>query len=241
MFKGASHFKTYMGSMAVLFVSLALVGCAKKISPVAGSEGIAGKEQSSASASSPQGGSRPSGSTQEGVGPGMGSDGRSQDMAASGESGSRDPSAPSSGNQGITSRDQSAAPRDGMASLEDSSKSVQGMSESEPKLAENVYFDFDKWTIRGDARDMLTENARWLVANSEVKIQIEGHGDERGTNEYNLALGERRARSTKRYLINLGVSPSRISFISYGEEKNVCGEKNEECFQKNRRAHFVVK
>jgi len=231
MFKGASHFKTYLGSMVVVFAALAFVGCAKKVSPVVGSEGIAGGDQSSASAPSAQGGSGQPGTPAQGdAGQGMGSNGGSQDMASSGGSGSGDESAKS----GMTHSD-------GMASSGGDSKSEHLMSEPELKLEKNVYFDFDKWTIRGDARDALTENARWLVANAGAQVKIEGHGDERGTNEYNLALGERRARSTKRYLINLGVSPSRISFISYGEEKSVCEEKNEDCFQKNRRAHFVVK
>ena len=110
-----------------------------------------------------------------------------------------------------------------------------------PDFSENVYFDFDKWSIRSDTKDVLGENAMWLMKNSDLEIQIEGHGDERGSNEYNLALGERRARSTRRYLINLGIDSSRISFISYGEEKGVCDEKSERCYQKNRRAHFLVK
>ena len=80
-----------------------------------------------------------------------------------------------------------------------------------------------------------------MAANPQVKVQIEGYCDERGTTEYNLALGERRAKSAMNFLVNLGVSPSRISTISYGEEKPFCEEKNEACFQKNRRAHFVRK
>ncbi len=206
MFKGTSRFKRGLSSMVVLFVAFVFVGCAKKVSPVGGSVGIAGEDKSSSSASSSQG-----------------------------EVGSRD-MAQGNMNQGMDKGMTPAA----KAEEERAAKAAQEMSVAQVEFAKNVYFDFDKWTIRGDARDMLTENARWLVANVNVKVKIEGHGDERGTNEYNLALGERRARSTKRYLMNLGVPDSRISFISYGEEKGTCTEKTEGCFQKNRRAHFVV-
>ncbi|MFQ5597772.1 MAG: peptidoglycan-associated lipoprotein Pal [Nitrospiria bacterium] len=115
------------------------------------------------------------------------------------------------------------------------------MASDGPRFLENVYFDFDKSVVRNDAKDILSENARWLAVNSDVLIQIEGHGDERGTNDYNLALGERRARSIMRYLVNLGIRESRFSFISYGEERGVCSDKTEDCYQKNRRVHFIVK
>ncbi|MFQ5949209.1 MAG: OmpA family protein, partial [Nitrospiria bacterium] len=105
---------------------------------------------------------------------------------------------------------------------------------------QDVFFDFDQWVIRADEKKILEQNARWLGANSEARIQIEGHCDIRGTEAYNLALGDRRAKSVMRFLIDLGISPSRISFISYGEEKNSCNERNEACYQENRRAHFVI-
>lgn len=112
--------------------------------------------------------------------------------------------------------------------------------ESPPAALEDVFFDFDQWLVRSDAKGVLEQNARWLAAHPG-KIQIEGHCDERGTNEYNLVLGEKRAKSVMNFLVNLGVSSSRISVISYGEEKPFCSEKDENCYQKNRRAHFVVK
>ncbi len=217
MFKGTSCFKTGLRSMVVLFVAFAFVGCAKKVSPVGGSEGIADGDTSSPSVSSSQGDSGNRDLAQGDTNKGMGSDPQSQDMA-----------------KGMTPTEKAEQER------AEKEKVTQAMSVPKLTFEKNVYFDFDKWTIRGDARDMLSENARWLVANADVKVKIEGHGDERGTNEYNLALGERRARSTKRYLMNLGVSSSRISFISYGEEKGACVERTEGCFQKNRRAHFVV-
>jgi len=105
----------------------------------------------------------------------------------------------------------------------------------------DIHFDFDKYDIRpGDAR-ILDENARWSKANPTHLILIEGHADERGTNEYNLALGERRAKATMNYLVAQGVQASRMTLISYGEERPMCTEKTEECWARNRRAHFLVK
>src|ERR1700741_584993 len=105
---------------------------------------------------------------------------------------------------------------------------------------QEVYFDFDSYDLRPDARDVLKTNGQWLKANPAAQIQIEGHCDERGTGEYNLALGSKRAQSVKDYLVTLGVSGDRLSTISYGEEVQVCTEHSEECWQKNRRARFVV-
>jgi peptidoglycan-associated lipoprotein len=104
----------------------------------------------------------------------------------------------------------------------------------------DAYFDYDKYTIRDDARAALENNAHWLNANSKVRAKIEGHCDERGTNEYNLALGERRAQAVKRVLVSLGVDGGRLSTISYGEEHPVCMEHAEGCYAKNRRAHFTA-
>ena len=105
----------------------------------------------------------------------------------------------------------------------------------------DIHFDFDKDDIRpGDAR-ILDENTRWMKANSTHLILIEGHADERGTNEYNVALGERRAKATMNYLVAQGVQASRITIISYGEERPLCTGKYEACWARNRRAHFLVK
>jgi peptidoglycan-associated lipoprotein len=109
-----------------------------------------------------------------------------------------------------------------------------------PEL-QDIYFDFDKYDIRpADART-LDANAAWLKSNPNHLILIEGHCDERGTNEYNLALGERRAKSTMNYLVSQGVQANRITIISYGEERPACTDKTEECWTKNRRSHFLVK
>ena len=104
-----------------------------------------------------------------------------------------------------------------------------------------IHFDFDKYDIRPDDSRILDENARWMKANPRSLVLIEGHADERGTNEYNLALGERRAKATTDYLVAHGVQASRISIISYGEERPLCTEKTEVCSARNRRAHFLVK
>jgi peptidoglycan-associated lipoprotein len=104
----------------------------------------------------------------------------------------------------------------------------------------DINFDFDKYDIRpGDAK-ILDGNATWLKGNSNL-VLIEGHCDERGTNEYNLALGERRAKATMNYLVSQGVQASRITIISYGEERPLCTEKTESCWARNRRAHFLTK
>ncbi len=105
----------------------------------------------------------------------------------------------------------------------------------------DVFFEFDKYDIRGEDAKTLDANATWLKANAENLVLIEGHCDERGTNEYNLALGERRAKAAMNYLVSQGVQANRITIISYGEERPLCNEKNESCWSKNRRAHFLVK
>ena len=103
-----------------------------------------------------------------------------------------------------------------------------------------INFDFDKASLTPAAQDNLLRKAEWLRENSDVTVTIEGHCDARGTNEYNLALGDRRAESAKAFLVDLGIAASRVTTISYGEERPVCTQKNEECWAKNRRANFVV-
>jgi len=104
----------------------------------------------------------------------------------------------------------------------------------------DIYFDFDSYDLRADARATLKANGEWLKSNPSAQVQIEGHCDERGTTEYNLALGSKRAQSVKDYLVTLGTATDRLSTISYGEELPVCTEHNEDCWQKNRRARFVI-
>ncbi|HXG53577.1 MAG TPA: peptidoglycan-associated lipoprotein Pal [candidate division Zixibacteria bacterium] len=104
-----------------------------------------------------------------------------------------------------------------------------------------IYFDFDKYELRDDARTTLKANAAWLKANPSARVEIEGHCDERGTSEYNLALGAKRAQAAKEYLQSLGIEAKRISTISYGEELPVCRQQTEECYRQNRRDRFVVR
>ncbi|MBW2039150.1 MAG: peptidoglycan-associated lipoprotein Pal [Deltaproteobacteria bacterium] len=110
----------------------------------------------------------------------------------------------------------------------------------ESALLKDIHFEFDRYDLIKEARGILAENAKVLVAHPNLRIQIEGHCDERGSNEYNLALGERRAVSAKLYLVKLGVKGNRLSTISYGEEMPLDPRHNEEAWAKNRRCHFVI-
>jgi peptidoglycan-associated lipoprotein len=114
------------------------------------------------------------------------------------------------------------------------------IKEEEANLKADIHFDFDKYSLKPKAREILADKAFWLKKNRNVKVYIEGHCDERGTNEYNLALGERRANSAKTYLISFGISPDRLITISYGEEMPLDSGNKEEAWAKNRRAHFVI-
>jgi peptidoglycan-associated lipoprotein len=110
----------------------------------------------------------------------------------------------------------------------------------ESSLLKDIHFGFDRYDLTPEAREILSQNAELLLKHFQVKIQIEGHCDERGTIEYNLALGERRSNSASQYLVSLGVSPNRIVTISYGEEMPLDPRHSEEAWAQNRRAHFIV-
>ena len=103
----------------------------------------------------------------------------------------------------------------------------------------DAYFDTDKADIRPDGREALSKTADFLKSEPSIKVTIEGHCDERGSTEYNLGLGDRRAAAVKQYLVSLGVSADRMTTVSFGKEKPVCMEHNESCWQQNRRGHFV--
>ena len=107
-------------------------------------------------------------------------------------------------------------------------------------MQEDIFFEFDKATLTPSSQDNLMKKAEWLRANPDATVTIEGHCDERGTNEYNLALGERRAESAKNFLVDLGIAPSRLTTISYGEERPIDPQHSEEAWAKNRRDHFVI-
>jgi peptidoglycan-associated lipoprotein len=105
----------------------------------------------------------------------------------------------------------------------------------------DVFFAFDRHAITTEGARTLDASVEWLKANPSALLLVEGHCDERGTNAYNLALGERRARATQEYLVKHGVPAARITTITYGEERPTCSELAESCWARNRRAHFVVK
>jgi peptidoglycan-associated lipoprotein len=104
----------------------------------------------------------------------------------------------------------------------------------------DAFFDFDKSDIREDARTALTKDAEFLRSYSQVRVSIEGNCDERGSTEYNLGLGQRRAEAAKNYLISLGIPADRMETVSWGKERPVCTDHDENCWQRNRRAHFVM-
>ena len=108
------------------------------------------------------------------------------------------------------------------------------------KSVKDAYFDYDKADIRPDARDALSQTAQFLRSYPQMKIVVEGHCDERGSTEYNLALGDRRAAAAKQFLVSLGITANRLETVSYGKEKPFCSASTEQCWQQNRRAHFVM-
>ncbi len=117
-------------------------------------------------------------------------------------------------------------------------KSVAQLNSERP--LGDVYFDLDQSVIRDDGKAALTQDATWMRRWTGTRISIEGHCDERGTAEYNLGLGERRANAVKDYLVSLGVTADRITVVSKGKESPFCTESNEACWQQNRRGHFVI-
>jgi peptidoglycan-associated lipoprotein len=111
---------------------------------------------------------------------------------------------------------------------------------NEKGYLKDAYFDYDQSDLRDDARSVLSANAEWLKKYPSIQVLIEGHCDERGTSAYNLALGDRRANAARDYLDSLGVAASRIRTVSYGKERPACTESTEDCWQQNRRGHFVI-
>jgi len=130
------------------------------------------------------------------------------------------------------------------------SSAVQGQVEStvvpgsvqdfRVNIGDTVHFEYDKYTVTSEDRDVLQRQAAWLQKYPQVRVTVEGHCDERGTREYNLALGARRANAVKEYLVNLGVSSARVGTISYGKERPICTESNESCWSQNRRGVTTI-
>lgn len=123
---------------------------------------------------------------------------------------------------------------------EEAPAAAPNMSELFEQNVKDAYFDFNKSDIRGDAREALTKDAEFLRSYPTLRVTIEGHCDERGSTEYNIGLGERRAQAAKNYLISLGIGADRMDTVSWGKERPFCTEHTEECWQQNRRAHFVA-
>ena len=117
-------------------------------------------------------------------------------------------------------------------------KSVDQLNAERPM--DDVYFELDKSDIRDDARSALQKDADWMKKWTSTQISLEGHCDSRGSSEYNLGLGSRRATAAKDYLVSLGVSAGRIAIVSKGKEQPFCSDQNESCWQQNRRGHFVI-
>lgn len=124
--------------------------------------------------------------------------------------------------------------------LREQARERKELAERERFLNEDIHFEFDKSRLLPEAKEILGRKAEWLGAHPDVSVIIEGHCDERGTNEYNMALGDRRAGSAKSFLVDMGVAQGRLTTISYGEERPVDPGHNEEAWAKNRRAHFVI-
>lgn len=103
-----------------------------------------------------------------------------------------------------------------------------------------VYFEFNKFNLTGEAKAILNDNARQLMDNGSIRVRLEGNCDERGTSTYNMSLGDKRANSVKNFLIQYGISSGRIETASYGEERPVCREHNENCWWRNRKVDFII-
>jgi peptidoglycan-associated lipoprotein len=125
------------------------------------------------------------------------------------------------------------------SSLDQFKRGTLGSSAQQGPL-QDVHFGYDSFELSDNARELLRMNADWLRDHPEARVEVEGHTDSRGTVEYNLALGAKRATAARDYLVSLGVSASRITTISYGKELPLCQEESESCWAENRRAHFVV-
>jgi peptidoglycan-associated lipoprotein len=157
--------------------------------------------------------------------------------AGAGPSSARTPSADSRAGEGARSGAKES--NTGSSSLKDLQEGKSPVTPASSPL-KDIYYDFDRYDLSADARTVLRANADWLKANPNARVEIEGHCDDRGTNEYNLALGAKRAQSAREYLTTLGVAAGRLSTISYGEEIPVCKEQSESCWRQNRRARFVI-
>jgi peptidoglycan-associated lipoprotein len=146
------------------------------------------------------------------------------------------------GRSGVTAESRVVRPEGPVASSGMGAGSAQAQSQGGTGTGplQDIFFDFDADSIRDDQRKSLDANAAWLKSNQRARVTVEGHADERGTNEYNLALAERRAKTTRDYLLAKGVEPNRVTVVTYGEERPFVMGHDESAWQWNRRAHFVI-
>ena len=142
--------------------------------------------------------------------------------------------------EAIKEEEAKAAEEEKVAAVEAEEAKLEEKADKNQFLYEDIYFEFDKSTLLPMAQDTLKKKAEYLYKYPYITAVIEGHCDERGTNEYNLALGDRRAESAKSFLVDLGILPTRLTTVSYGEERPVDPRHNREAWAKNRRAHFVI-
>ena len=230
--------------LALFAASVVLTGCPKKPAPQAGTGPGGGAGPTVSGGTGSGAGAAGTGAGGAGAGGAMGSGpGSAGSMGAGVAQGpvARVPAAraPGRGGAGAGGRRGAAG---GAAATGTTIPSLPSPKEFvESAALRDVFFDFDRYDVRTGDKGTLDENAKWLKSNQSALLLIEGHADERGTNEYNLALGERRAKATRDYLVSVGIDAGRITVISYGEERPICTEKTDACWAKNRRAHFLVK
>jgi len=226
--------------LALFAASVVLTGCPKKPAPQAGTGPGGGAGPTVAGGSGSGAGGPGTGAAGAGSGGTMGSGPGSAGSGAGGTGAGTGAGGTGAGGAGAAGAGGAGA--GGAAATGTTIPSLPSPKEFvESAALRDVFFDFDRYDVRAGDKGTLDENAKWLKSNQSALLLIEGHADERGTNEYNLALGERRAKSTMNYLVSQGVQASRITIISYGEERPVCTQHNEECWSQNRRAQFLVK
>jgi peptidoglycan-associated lipoprotein len=233
-------------TVVLLFgASVLLTGCPKKPAPAAGTGPGGGAGPAAAGGGMGSGPGGAGGSTDTAAGgpgmPGTVGSGPGGTLSPGGPGGTMSPGSPGGGMAGGSAGP--GAPGPGVAGA--TGTTIPGLPSpkefQETSSLRDVHFDFDRYEIRTQDKPVLDENAKWLKSNGAALLLIEGHCDERGTNEYNLALGERRAKATRDYLVSLGIDGGRITVISYGEERPLCTDRAEACWAQNRRSHFLVK
>ncbi len=213
--------------LAAMVAMLSLPGCSKKTVQSGGDTQASQQSAAKGGGSSPSGvGSFPDTSLQSGGGALKGLDKNPSEERVGGGAGSgsllakADPSGSGARQMDEIRAEQAAAAAAGLR---------------------DVFFGYDSWTITEEGRQALSRDADWIKSNPGAQVKIEGHCDERGTSAYNLVLGEKRAKSVRNYLVELGVAANRLSVVSYGKERPFCNEHAESCYQQNRRGHLVVK